>query len=50
MFWNEEDYNRIYDVAKKELEFKVWCSRAWQFIPGEESFVSSRVSKEKKIL
>ena len=21
MFWDEEDYNRIYDVAKKELEF-----------------------------
>ena len=39
MFWNVDDYNRIYDVAKKELEFKDVLN-GMAVYSSQESFVS----------
>ena len=39
MLWNVDDYNRIYDVAKKELEFKDVLN-GMAVYSSQESFVS----------
>ena len=44
MFMNEEDYNRIYDVAKKELEFG-FVEKGSAYYFGKQVIVSFRKSE-----